>query len=105
MKLLQMHIEFLLPDDFDGDWATALHELARYHDESVKAKRTKINSSDIHAPTPDMTCWDAEKLMIKEVLRINKEDGRRFVGGVAVAEYKDGDWVKYPLIGQKVGSD
>lgn len=76
MKLLQIHAEFMLPDDFEGTLADALALLSEYdrahHSEAIaNASRWKGHL--------DMTVKELQVEMLSDLLAYNKASGQKLV--------------------------
>jgi len=76
MKLLQMHTEFKLPDDFDGTLPDALRLLADYWESPGADARQSLNSD--HPDwllSKDIAIGDWESRAIQRLIDKHEENG------------------------------
>lgn len=88
MKLLQMHIEFKLADDFDGTLSDALRILADYNESQAANEREAMNSDHpefLSDTETTMGEWDVKAL--KRLIDKNAENGARIVCSHFLAEW------------------
>jgi hypothetical protein len=81
MKLLQIHAEFKLPDDFEGGLGEALERLAEYD------RQTPEKDHHDRVPPESLTIkeWEAEAL--KSLVELNQGDGTRLISKWFVGEW------------------
>ena len=90
MKLFQIHAEFLLPDDFDGDFPAALLEIVRYWNSKEAAERERHDAA--YLSNKSLTVIDWEQMAISHLLESNKSDGAR----ITMAHAIDLNYIPYP---------
>lgn len=86
MKLLQLHVEFKLSDEFRGTLSDALREMAIYI-ESPEADSREVIGGDITNQGNAVSIVDWQKRQIERLRKINMKDGSR-----AIYEFFIGDW-------------
>ena len=89
MKLLQIHAEFKLSDDFDGTLSDALREMADYCESNAAAGREKIGEPDEDMA---MSVYDWQVTAIGQLKDLNDKDGTR-----AVFNEFHGEWPQKEL--------
>ena len=76
MKLLQIHAEFKLPDDFDGSFSDALREMAMYCESPEANEREELRDDK---EDKGITIIDWECKAIKELIAKNRAKGNKIV--------------------------
>ena len=82
MKLLQIHAEFRLPDDFEGSLSDALLELAAYNDLGEANDREIINEDSEVGKTlraKDVTVRHWESSALQRLTKKHRENKTRLV--------------------------
>ena len=83
MKLLQLHAEFKLSDNFDGGIADAIIELGEY----LKTQKAADRLASVDLPDKTIARVEWERVAIRQLIALNHLRGNRYVG-----TYFVGDW-------------
>lgn len=81
MKLLQIHAEFKLPDDFDGTFPDALRLLADYWESPEAVARETMNDDDHPAwlSSKELPVGEWESNALQRLIDKHEKNGSRVV--------------------------
>jgi hypothetical protein len=90
MKLLQLHVEFKLPDDFEGSMPDALRLLAAYWDSSEACAREAMNKDHpVWLSSKDPTIGDWEMNALQRLIDKHELNGSRIVSCHYLGEWDE----------------
>lgn len=85
MKLLQLHAEFKLSDDFDGGLADAIIELGEY----LKTQKAIERIASVDLPDISVSRAEWERAAIRSLVALNHLRGNRWVGAYYLGDWSD----------------
>ena len=95
LKILQINLLFLLPEDFEGTSVDAMNLLAQYHENTLSGLTA---SDEITHEYDDMSVKDASAKLLMDLLEMHKHFTNIHINGtIACVERVDNTWKRFPI--------